>query len=168
VPASSLEVWLVCGIPGAGKTRLGDYLQDRHSFFHVNMEDDAIHSRLWVGGYPQSASALLREIAATHQVRRLVVTWGFMPGRDERFVDELVRDGARLVWLDGDREVALKWFNHRRTVCEKAFHIQMARIAAHDPVRRYQPPVIDPFDKKGQFRSLEVRARAVVAARQPG
>jgi shikimate kinase len=153
---------LLTGIPGTGKTTLGDYLRDHHGFVHVDAEQfiqTALPGTTW-----QDFTDLLE----THRAngRDTVVTWGFMPPNDNDRVRDLQARGLRMIWLEGDREAALRLFNQRGSVPEELFHVQMARIANLD-LAIFNPVRFDPFDGDGQPMSLPVLAnRLLTQARE--
>jgi shikimate kinase len=151
---------LVSGIPGAGKTTIGDHLRDRHGFRHLDMESSLGRTRRFHG---LRKRALLR--TATRLRRPVVVTWGFDPGDDELAVKRLLDAGGRLVWLDGDRDAAARHWRRAKPDLDPAlFDAQLERIDAHS-LNRFGDRAhrIDAFDDSGAHRSKETIADAVMA-----
>src|SRR5690242_11082616 len=93
---------LVTGIPGSGKTTIGDHLRDHHDYMHIDIE--ALIQSLPPG--TSWATALVELEKRTSDRERVVLTWGFIPGQDEVIVRELQRVGYALIWFDGDCESA--------------------------------------------------------------
>ncbi len=88
---------LLSGLPGGGKTALGDTLAADHGFFHADMEADN-----WALAQEahRAPDAFLR---AFPDNRDVVLTWGFHPLVSLHVVQVLVRGDFTPVWLDGDR-----------------------------------------------------------------
>src|SRR5262249_26321732 len=98
---------LIAGIPGMGKTTLGDYLRDTRGFSHVDTETGENLREAWKD--PEGFISKLVDMSGD-----VVVTWGFVP--DKKFinlVDLLKQRGFKLIWLDGNRDFALRAFIER-------------------------------------------------------
>jgi predicted ATPase len=151
---------LIAGVPGSGKTTIGDYLRDERGYLHVDME--ALIQSAAPGTGWTSILASLAERRRSHP--DMVLTWGFIPSQDDEVVRALQRAGHRLVWLDGNREAARRVFLQRGTVPEELLDLQMARIAQLD-LDSFDPTVINTFDRDGQFRSLNEIADQILSDR---
>src|SRR3989344_1170302 len=103
---------LITGVPGTGKTSIGDYLQEHHGFTHYNLEDDAtlVLFSQDKDGFVNSAS----------KKDKVVITWGFMPYQQAEHVIRIKKQGFSLIWLDGNRIAAFREFMKRGTVSEAA------------------------------------------------
>lgn len=137
---------LITGIPGTGKTTVGDELAQKHDFKHLDFESDAIREFL------ENPATFIEKLAESK--RHIVITWGFMPEKQTELVLQLKESGFKLIWFDGNREAARKAFNKRGTVPEKALYIQLGNIESFNVVDRIQPIRYDTFDKKGRFKAL--------------
>src|ERR1700733_5702456 len=98
---------LITGIPGMGKTTLGDALKNRQDFEHIEMET-----------YPNAHGQLISDreqfIAIIESLKKdIVITWGFYPPNSTEHVLFLKDRGFKLVWLDGDRDSAFREFKRR-------------------------------------------------------
>jgi hypothetical protein len=140
--------FLITGIPGTGKTELGNNLVKDFGFAHYDLEKQQTLDRL-----AASPTQFIADIVSDN--RDTVVTWGFMPN-DQASVSIVARfktSGFKLLWLDGNRPAALRAFIRRGTVPEIAFYAQMYRIESSKIIDTIEPVVIDPFDTQGNFRA---------------
>lgn len=137
---------LVTGIPGAGKTTIGDYLEKEKGFTHLDYEKP---------GFRKTA------VQAAAIQGSVVISWGFMPGTDDDEVQSLRNAGFKLVWFDGNRESARREFIRRGTVAVMYLDIQMARIRRMD-LTHMGALVINTFDKNGEFLPVEEVAALVL------
>ena len=148
---------LIVGIPGTGKTTIGNYLRDKRSFVHIDMESENNIPEAFEN--PENFVKRLEDISGD-----LVVTWGFVP--IELFIDlinKLKDIGYKVVWFDGSREFSKKAFIERNSQHGEEFlsksmddlHVQMARINETDVIKKINPIIVDTFDSKGVFRSYE-------------
>jgi len=121
---------LITGIPGTGKTTFGNYVRDRYSYEHVNVEE------LQKSGLPWNFDVLNND-------GKVIVTWGFWPQDypEIETIKKLKERGFVLIWFDGDRSAALKAFNRRGDVPEHLFRAQIKRIDDSDVIRRIEPIV---------------------------
>ena len=111
-----MKLLLITGIPGTGKTTIGDYLQEKYGFTHLDME--------LINAWQSLTSSILE---AKRLNRDLVITWGFMPEEDNEKILKLKEIGVKMIWFDGNREAAREVFLARGTVSESAFNIQINR-----------------------------------------
>ena len=147
---------LITGIPGTGKTEIGEYFQSAHEYKHVNCEKLRGEEELRVLIYrpDEFIGPLLKE------PKNVIVTWGFVPGKFEK--DAVIRfkdTGFRLFWFDGNRPAALRVFlnrekyNPEKKAMELAFYCQMRNIMMSNIVEAINPFSINTFDEKGEFKS---------------
>lgn len=148
---------LIVGIPGTGKTTIGNYLRDKHSFVHVDMESDNNIPEAFEN--PKSFIDRLQNISGD-----LVVTWGFVP--IEQFINlinQLKSLGFKVIWFDGNREFSKKSFIERNKKHGEEFlaksmddlHVQMTRINDSDVIKKINPKIVDTFDNNGDFKSYK-------------
>lgn len=138
---------LITGIPGTGKTTVGDYLEKKHGFTHLNLEEEATLTL-----FSQNKTEFISKALKNNKT---VITWGFMPYQQAEHVFEMKRRGFSLIWLDGNRVSAFREFIKRGTVSESAFFHQMSNITSSKIIDVIQPKIINPFDEAGEFKSIE-------------
>ena len=137
---------LMTGIPGTGKTSYGNAFAQEFGFVHVDLETTAALSEL-----AADPSGFIEGLIASD--RQTVVTWGFLPNEAQTAIVNLFRaKGFQLIWLDGNRGAALRAFQHRNTVPEELFYLQMYRIEQSKVIDQIKPVIINPFHKSG-FKS---------------
>lgn len=155
-----MKLLLIAGVPGTGKTTIGDYLRDNHQLLHLNVElldswseniKSLFLSNNWIGLY--------KFLQASN--KDVVMTWGFMPGVHDPAVKQLQQIGFKLIWFDGNREAARNAFNKRATVAEYYLDIQMKRIENMN-LGSFNPVVINTFDENGDFLSKEEIVRRLL------
>jgi hypothetical protein len=139
---------LICGIPGTGKTTMGEFLRKHHGFIHLDAE-------FFARTNPGPANFVWEQFLGVVQSHKrtgesVVITWGFIPGVDDETIRSLQEMGFVLVWFDGDRVAARHAFLARGDVSEELFDIQMARIDNLD-LASFKPVYLNPFHN-GKFR----------------
>ncbi len=154
---------LITGIPGSGKTTIGNYLRDRHGFFHVDMESDED------AGYQKIEKLLAGPVPFIENIisvsLNIVMTWGFVPGDRHIEIINMLKDkyGFKLIWFDGDREAARKAFTSRSTAKGKdslkfsmeELNLQMLKIDSSNVIARISPQQVNTFDKRHNFKGLD-------------
>jgi len=134
---------LVTGIPGTGKTFIGNYLQKHLGFYHLDIEEEK-ELRMDFFKNPESFLASKKG--------NFVATWGFSPDNLQT-VQKVQSHGFFTIWFDGNREAALRSFNQRGDVSEEKFHNQIQNIERCQTVRKLKHIQINTFDDQGEFRS---------------
>jgi hypothetical protein len=131
---------LITGVPGMGKTTIGNYFQSHLGYEHLDAEEiprnslEEFVSNLYIFAYKPGENK--------------VITWGFQPGSaHDQIVQDLQCLGYRMVWFDGNREAAHRAYLARGDA-EYPFQAQMARINAAN-LNIFDAVVVDPFDKEG-------------------
>jgi hypothetical protein len=142
---------LITGVPGTGKTTLGNFLQKTEGFAHVNLE-----------------SVAKVDIATLQYPKKdTVITWGFGPNMPEhiKIISQLVGYVYKLFWFDGNREAARREYLKRGTVGEDLLKLQMAKINAVDIKKEFDPIFYDTFDERGKFKPLWRIAKDIIEAK---
>lgn len=146
---------LITGIPGTGKTELGDYLHKHYHYEHIDLEkDENIKEFLYE---TNNFIAKLRQKDCY-----MIITWGFQPYWHAKFVRLLINEGFKHVWLDGDRTVAFDKFAERGTVDQQAFFNQLNNISSSKIVDILKPIILNPFKENGSFRNIEEIATEII------
>jgi hypothetical protein len=146
-----VRLLLLTGIPGTGKTTLGNYLVEHHGFRHLDFETSTL-PQFWQFG----ERGFRKQVAALkQQAQDTVVTWGFVPNSQLGMVKFMRSLGFEWIWLDGNRAAARRVFLARGTVSEELLDIQMEKIAAHVDLNALRPRIVNPFDEHGNFRPVE-------------
>ncbi len=145
-----MRLLLITGIPGTGKTTIGDHLAEHHGFRHIDFETADL-VRFWQygeRGFRKQLSALKQQKQDT------VATWGFVPDAQLGMVKLMRSLGFEWVWLDGDRAAARRVFVARATVPEHLLDVQMQKIATYIDLDKLRPRIVNPFDGMGTFRPV--------------
>jgi hypothetical protein len=128
-----MQLLLLSGIPAAGKSHFGRWLEETHGYVHLDVEKVGRLTRnhlldAWNRCFASPDVGPF--IQALHRLgNRVVVNWGFPP----RFLSVVQRfKVAGLVpwWFDADPDAAWRAFVTRGDVPLQAFQIQMAAIRA--------------------------------------
>jgi hypothetical protein len=122
---------LLSGIPGAGKTHFGKWLEKTHGYVHLDVEKDGAVTKAHLLDAWNACIASADVAPFVESLNRLrgsvVVNWGFPP----RFLDVIQRfkdEGLEPWWFDADPEAARRAFVARGDVPLQAFQTQMAAI----------------------------------------
>jgi hypothetical protein len=141
---------VLTGIPGTGKTTVGDYLAREHDFEHFDFEHVPTLAH-YLRSQPEQHGSLG---VTLRRDRDIVITWGFVPDVQLPHVLFLRERGFDWIWFDGDRDAARRVFVKRGTVPEHLLDIQLQKIKEHIDLTVLKPRVINTFDSTGQFRPL--------------
>lgn len=118
---------LLSGVPGGGKTWMGNELERRFGFEHLDMEqDDFLLARKC-----QKGTATFLNDLAWHRVPGIVMTWGFHPFSGLSTIKEIVAFGFIPIWFDGNRAHFFSTFMSREcgdAAKELDYYGQMAAI----------------------------------------
>ncbi len=154
---------LLSGLPGGGKTRLGDTLAADHGFSHTDMEAD---NRALVEAH-RVPEAFLRAFPDDQDI---VLTWGFQPLVSLHVVQVLVWGGFTPVWLDGDRAHFFASFMRRERgnpIMEACYHRQLERITQARVLEAIDWHIVDSFQPDGTFRPLDEVAAEIIKVALP-
>jgi adenylate kinase family enzyme len=138
---------LISGIPGTGKTFIGEYLREKKGFRHIDMESGALFQELKIS--PENF--INSQLSGKEDI---VVTGGFMIS-DLAFalVKMIISKGFVFVWFDGNREVAKEAFIKRNTVAVKLFDAKMGELAGnYSKIMALHPLLVNSFDEASKFR----------------
>jgi hypothetical protein len=137
---------IITGIPGTGKTTIGNFLQDNFDYKHIDMEDG------WL------ITLIDKPDEFSHQLNndKVVVTWGFLAREDQtKMVLDIKQNGYKLFWFDGNRDAALREFNIRGDVSEALFHRQIDAINNFGLPDKIDPILLNPFKVDGIFKDRD-------------
>lgn len=156
---------LITGIPGTGKTKIGNYLSENFDFIHVDMEDkDKINiNKIYI-----NPEIFVNDLVKIN--KNVVVTWGFVPCEEQiAHVNLFKNKGFKLIWLDGDREAALREFTKRDSQSGEqylrdqlnAFNIQLDGIEKSNAVARIKPKIYNTFNAEHNFKDLTLISKEI-------
>lgn len=151
---------LISGVPGTGKTTLGEHFATHHSFIHTDMERDEFAP---VRAFKKDEQAFLDTL---HTSEKAIVTWGFGPFMQRYLIERMRESGFTLIWLDGDRIASFRAFMHREKHNDRAefeYYGQMREIVSTEIIARLNPAIVNPFTAEGDFRPLESVAKEVLS-----
>ncbi len=143
---------LITGIPGTGKTSIGNYLASVKGYEHLDIEA-ALKRHDAVG------AKIIKDFMDSPAENK-VITWGFIPITDDAGVQQLLDVGYKLIWFDGNREAARREFLKRGDVPVEALDNQMAKIEKFD-VEKFKPIYINTFSEDGMFLEKEAIAELI-------
>jgi adenylate kinase family enzyme len=134
---------LIAGIPGTGKTTLGEFAR-HHGFVHLGLEDPCLFKHLL-----HDSSKFIDDMLDKN-VGDVVVTWGFVPSDvGTGIVKEFIAKGFKLVWFDGNRDAAFRAYIDRATYL---FNLQVGRIGDSTFIDPLKPVRVNSFDENGKFK----------------
>lgn len=149
---------LIAGIPGVGKTAMGDFLESRH-YLHIDMEKYHRTRRV----LDDTEAFILRYFPKD---RNIVLTWGFSPDEKTiKVINRLHDYGFRIYWFEGNSRSARKAAMKRKGFDEAVLKKQMDSLSVWNVPRNIHAKRIGVFDKKGEFRKLSDIARRIRAIR---
>ncbi len=125
-----MQLFLISGISGCGKTVFGDWLRDHRGFTHIDMEsfDGTPAHKIWDNAYSQNKLSLFVDHFRS-ETDKLVLTWGFRPSQ-LNIVRAMQKAGIECWWFDAPEMIARDSFLNRNTVNEAAFNVQIDAIRA--------------------------------------
>lgn len=148
-----MPLLLITGVPGTGKTTLGDHLAARLACEHLDFERlDVLRAKL--------SGGCAAFVSGADGSQSVVVTWGFVPDVQLACVLELRAGGFEWLWLDdgGDREASRGVYFTREkgnSRAEAVYESQMHLIRSHIDLSTLQPRLLNPFTEDGVFRPVE-------------
>ena len=164
---------LITGIPGSGKTTIGEYLKNNFNYFHMDMESDENLGYLKIEKMLDNPVEFIEEFI--NKFSNIVITWGFIPGdRHIEIINMLKKDyNFMLIWFDGDRKSAKNAFIRRsKKKGEKYFKIAMEELNLQIPsinnsnvIERINPIIINTFDDNQNFKNSEEVIKEILAIR---
>jgi len=154
---------LLSGLPGGGKTRLGDTLAADYGFLHTDMEADS-----WALAEAHRDSGAF--LGVFPHDRDVVLTWGFQPLASLHVVQVLVRGGFTPVWLDGNQAHFFASFmrrEHGDPIMAACYHQQLGRITEARVLEVIDWCIVDPFQPDGTFRPPNEIAAEIIKVAPP-
>jgi hypothetical protein len=120
-------VLLLCGIPATRKSTFGRYLARKHGFAHYDLE---CYPRGWPipelkETWDTDRTAFVAQLRRHHD--RVALDWGFSPSCSP-WVEQLMDQGVKLIWLDGDVFRAREEFQKRGGIDMTHFDRQVEAI----------------------------------------
>jgi hypothetical protein len=155
-----MQFLLISGIPGAGKSYFGRWLEAHHGYVHVDVEKEgqlASHHLTKAWNCCFSHPNVGPFVKVLHRLaEHVVVNWGFPP----QFLDVVQRfKVAGLVpwWFDADHAAARRAFVARGDVPIQAFEIQMAAIREQWPriEAAFRPNIVSTLNPDGSRLSAD-------------
>ena len=126
-----MQLLLLSGIPAAGKSHFGRWLEEAHGYVHLDVEKEGCLARNHLLDAWNRCFALPDVgpfVKALYRLGdRVVVNWGFPP-RCLSVVQRFKAAGLVPWWFDADHDAARRAFVIRNDVPLQAFEIQMADI----------------------------------------
>lgn len=155
------NILFIAGIPGTGKTSIGNYLKEQHNFTHINMEDPP---KDWPGDLEQQATKLRECCEKVTPDKKLVITWGFLPDHANvlSVVKTILEYQPLFIWFDGNRPAARREFVKRGTVQENLFNLQITRIDNTQIIRQLSPTLFNTFNADGIFLDKSFTVEALI------
>lgn len=147
---------LVTGIPWTGKTTIGNHLQEKHGFVHLDMESNGNREII------QKTPKEFMDKIMFHD-GNIIVTWWF-PVHVVDIINSFGDYGFKIFWFDWNRESAFREFEKRDMKISKdywerqkiAFKQQIERIDSSNVVDYINNvKIINTFNSDGEFLSTE-------------
>ncbi|MDP1693911.1 MAG: hypothetical protein Q8L34_00025 [Candidatus Woesearchaeota archaeon] len=139
---------LIAGIPGVGKTTIGNFLESKYKYKHFDMEKYHRTSRII-----KNVDKFI--VKYFEKNKDIVITWGFSP--DQKTIDVvnlLHKYGFKIFWFDGNRNSAGRATMQRKTFDEIVLKKQMQALDKWNVPKKINAKIINVFDKKGNFRGI--------------
>ena len=168
---------MITGIPGTGKTCIGNFLEAHYGFTHYDIEKRETCAQFRA----DRAAFVERALSLGPSV---VVTWGFPPYDCDAVhtIQKMKARGFKLFWFEGDHACAREaWLCRVRKEIAEEFSDpvmrerrlkskesdldrQMGAIQSSKIAKVIGATVIDPFRKDGAFRERSDIVREMVEA----
>lgn len=145
---------LITGIPGTGKTSIGNFLESDRGYRHLDIENV-----FKTHGAP--GMKIVEEFLAEKGEDK-VITWGFRTVEDEPMVRQLQDLGYKMIWFDGNREAAKREFLKRGDVPEALFDLQLSNINKMD-IDSFGALKVNTFNDRGEFLSQREIADQIIS-----
>ena len=145
------------GIPGTGKTKVGDYFSTKLKYTHLDF--DRCNVSHWPSVFCKVVIRCLPLLGPN-----IIVTWGFQPTNNDIVAVNLFKKiGFQIIWFDGNREQARKEFVRREKEAHtprseealvKLFDEKIKKIDSENVVTRIIPIEYNTFTDAGKFKDL--------------
>ncbi len=148
---------LIAGIPGTGKTNIGNYLAAKHDFIHIDME-----SGNNIPAIIKDPTVFIENLV--DKKKDIVVTWGFVPCEEQiGIVKQFKNKFFKLVWFDGNRAAAKREYIKREekggveylTNATSLYDLQISRIDGSGLINRICPSIVNTFNDQHEFKGLD-------------
>lgn len=169
--AAPAPIFLICGIPGTGKSAFAHWLEENKGFLCFAIEEEeplrrAGLAKLWEEIFTRRAVQPFLD-ALLKLNKPVVIDWGFSPSCLN--VVHALRDaGVQVWWFDGDRAAARRKFIERGTVWVECLDIQMIEIENEwkEIAAVIGANVLNVLDKDGTFLPPEAIYERMCSAGQ--
>jgi len=151
------KLLFIAGIPGTGKTTIGDFLAEKYKYIHINMEKDHRASKI-MENYDKFITDFFSGTS------NIVITWGFSPDQETTdIINQLRKYGFGIFWFDGNHISARKATMNRIDFDEEVLSRQMHLLDVWDAPKEIMAKTINVFNKDGNFRNLKDIVREIEA-----
>jgi hypothetical protein len=149
------KLLLITGIPGTGKTTIGDFLANSYDFIHFDMEE--------TGRASEINSDVEKFVNINFPVdQNIVLTWGFAPDEATiKTIGFLKLYGFDLFWFDGDHNVAREMCIKRGSFNESEFQEQMRLLGIFDVPSKIGAKIINVFNEDGSLKDKLIIAKEI-------
>ena len=156
---------LITGIPGMGKTTLGNLFESKKGFVHLDMETHPKEHLLLESNREEFMNLIICKD------KDFIITFGFYPPNCTGEVKYLRDQGFILIWLDGNRDAAYRSYKTRTEKQDhlnlqlhlEAFNMQIERIERTGVVKEIEPIIVNTFDSEGNFRDIVDVAQEIIS-----
>jgi hypothetical protein len=147
---------LVSGLPATGKSAFCEHLSAEHGYSHYDLEhfpegwpcSDEWFPTLWQVSRHEFTTQLFR------RHNQVVLDWGFPPYLVS-WVREFQREGARLIWFDGEIATARRLYQERGGGTVDDFDLQLNRIDGMGLPGIIRPKVVGAYTPAGHCRAVD-------------
>ncbi|HIH25408.1 hypothetical protein J4476_01635 [Candidatus Woesearchaeota archaeon] len=148
---------LIAGIPGVGKTSIGNFLESKYEYKHFDMEKYSRTSKII-----KNADNFIAKNFKNN--KHIIITWGFSPDKKTiNVVNYLNKYGFRTFWFDGNKNSARRITMQRKTFDNRILKKQMSALDKWNVPKDINAKIINVFDKKGNFRKIMNIAKEIKA-----
>jgi len=117
-------ITLISGIPGTGKTFIGDYLTEHHEFIHVDLESQAGNQFL-TRLQQQDFDGFVAQVSSLGD--RIAMTFGYPP-EWLPVIEQLAARGVVTAWLDSPLLFSRKHWQPKPGQDPLTYTVQIAKI----------------------------------------
>ncbi len=154
----SRKLLFIAGIPGVGKTTIGNFLEQKYGYIHIDMERKNRNVSKIMNDHEKFISTFFSDDS------HIVVTWGFSP--DQRtidFIKKLQKYGFDVFWFTGSQNSTRKACMSRPDFDEANLQRQMKLLDEWDIPSKINVNIVNVFDAKGSFKDVIYIAKEIGA-----